>query len=439
MSAPLLLDLSHTCHTRARTGIQRVTRSLLAALGDRAIAITHDPYRAGWRTLQAWERANLAATDAGGKRSARWPLAAKLRGRLRRATQSRSALHSQLSLLRQASQGTAALGSSGLVVPEVFSAAVARALPAIFAQTVGPRVALFHDAIALRFPELTPTKTVGRFPGYLVELLAFDGIAAVSEDSRVALVDYWRWLGVANPPPVHAIPLGVNAPESSGSHLSLLRQASQGTATLTASPGFAGHGSRFGRLKAPSQSRGSQLPTLLSVGSIEGRKNHLALLDACERLWAGGEKFSLHLIGLANAQTGAAALARICALQSAGRPLRYDGPVSDADVTAAYAACTFTVYPSLVEGFGLPVIESLAHGKPCICSARGALGESSAGGGCVALETVDASSLSGAIARLVRSRGEIAMLGSQARTRRFKTWRDYAGEFLTWMSALPRR
>ena len=162
------------------------------------------------------------------------------------------------------------------------------------------------------------------------------------------------------------------------------------------------------------------------------------MLDACERLWAGGDKFSLHLIGLANAQTGATALARIRALQSAGRPLRYDGPVSDAEVAAAYAASTFTVYPSLIEGFGLPVIESLAHGKPCICSARGALGES-AGGGCVALETVDASSLSGAIARLVRAPGKIAVLSEQARARRFKAWLDYAGELITWMSALPRR
>jgi glycosyltransferase involved in cell wall biosynthesis len=300
-----------------------------------------------------------------------------------------------------------ALKTSGLIVPEVFSAAVARALPAVFATTPGPRIALFHDAIALKFPELTPAKTVARFPAYLVELLAFDGIAAVSEDSRASLVDYWRWLGTANPPPVHAIPLGIDLPGASGS---------------------------------PSSALGSQRPpTILSVGSIEGRKNHLALLDACERLWLAGEKFSLHLIGLAHPQTGAAALARLHALQAAGRPLRYDGPVSDAAVAAAYAACAFTVYPSLIEGFGLPVIESLAHGKPCLCSARGALGESARGGGCLALESVNAEALADAIARMLRSPDGLAALATAARARRFKTWHDYASELIGWMSGLPRR
>lgn len=394
MRAPLLLDLTHTSHTRARTGVQRVARSLHAALGNTAVAVTHDPFLAHWRPLEAWERASLALDAAGGKRGAHWPLGVRVRGRTRR-------------LLGRA---TAALPkNAGLLVPEVFSTAVARTLPALFAATSGPRVAVFHDAIALKFPELTPSKTVGRFPAYLVELLAFDGIAAVSEDSRVALADYWRWLGVANPPPVHAIPLGVDAPE-------------------------------FGDAGSPLSAPGAQrAPTLLSIGSIEGRKNHLTLLDACEQLWAGGEKFSLHLIGLAHAQAGAAALARIRTLQATGRSLRYDGPVSDAHVAAAYAACTFTVYPSLIEGFGLPVIESLAHGKPCICSARGALGESAVGGGCVALDQVDTSSLSGAIARLVRSPPEVAKLAEQARARRFKSWSDYAEELVAWMSELRRR
>src|SRR6185369_16608136 len=111
MPAPLLLDLTHTSHTRARTGIQRVTRSLYAELGQNAVAITHDPHADAWRPLEPWETANLTATNAGTKRGAQWPIAAQLRGRARRWLGGSIALSPQLS----------ALNSSGLIVPEVFS------------------------------------------------------------------------------------------------------------------------------------------------------------------------------------------------------------------------------------------------------------------------------------------------------------------------------
>ena len=95
-----------------------------------------------------------------------------------------------------------------MIVPEIFSPAVAASLPSLLNITQGPRVALFHDAIALKFPELSPVKTVARFPNYLRELLMFDGVAANSEDSRQSLVDYWSWGGVGPPPPGLAPPPG---------------------------------------------------------------------------------------------------------------------------------------------------------------------------------------------------------------------------------------
>jgi glycosyltransferase involved in cell wall biosynthesis len=394
MRAPLLLDLTHTCHTRARTGIQRVARSLHAALNHTAIAITRDPHRSAWRTLAAWETANLAGSAGAARRSAQWPLRSQLAGRAMRL------------LGRRAPPLPT---NSGLLVPEVFSPGVASALPELFAAMQGPRVAVFHDAIALQYPELSPPKTVMRFPAYLRELLAFDGIAANSATSREVLVDYWRWLGAKDAPPVVAIPLGVDA-------VSRPQSEDKKGGPSAAAP-----------------------PTILSVGTLEARKNHLALLDACERLWARGTQFELRLVGLANRETGAAALARVQSLQAAGRPLRYDGPLSDAAVKAAYAACAFTVYPSIVEGFGLPVIESLAHGRPCVCSGRGALGESARGGGCVPLDAVDAASLDAAIARLLARPSEIAALAEVARARTFRTWAGYAQELVDWTHSLRRR
>jgi glycosyltransferase involved in cell wall biosynthesis len=392
MPAPLFLDLTHTSHTRARTGIQRVARSLRAALADSVVGITFDPYLGAWRRLETWEQANLDSTAPTTKRGAQWPLVAKMRGRLRRFSGARPS-------------SSLASESHSLVMPELFSDRVGAALPKLFTAISGPRVALFHDAIALKFPELTPTKTVARFPAYLQELLVFDGIAAVSDDSRESLLDYWRWAGVRDAPPVQTIPLGVDSPGNT-------------THEVTSASG---------------------VPKILSVGSIEGRKNHVALLEACEQLWRRGCHFELHLIGLARPETARAAVERIATLQAAGRSLRYDGAADDDTLTAAYAACRFTVYPSLMEGFGLPVLESLVHGKPCICSGRGALGESARGGGCLVLDQVGPDDLASAIGRLIDHPTECTALASAARSRRFRTWMDYAGDLRAWMKDLPRR
>ena len=395
MPAPLFLDLSHTSHTRARTGVQRVGRSLRAALGDEALAITHDPYAGVWRPLEWWEEENLADDSASENRGARWPLGVRLRGRV----------------CRWWTEGDggktprAACDAAGLIVPEIFSPATAAAVPVLRSAVRGPSVALFHDAIALKLPDLAPAKTVARFPGYLRELLQFDGIAAVSEDSRDTLLDYWRWLGVDRHPPVVALPLAVERKKN----------------------------------PLPAPTGESLLPVVLCVGSLEGRKNHVALLEACDQLWSRDLAFELHLIGLAHPQTGRDAVTQVRALKAAGRSVRYDGPVGDAALEDAYARCAFTVYPSLMEGFGLPVLESLAHAKPCVCSARGALGEAARGGGCIALDSVDAGNLSTAIARLLEQPAELDALTTAASTRAFRPWSAYLAELSVWMESLPPR
>ena len=408
MTAPLLIDLTHTSHTQARTGIQRVARALYTELTARgaALAVTWDAYARAWRPLETWESANLAKTTAGAKRGARWPLTAKLRGLLRRRLGRAPAF--PLSAFRSPPS------KSGLLEPEIFTATVATALPALFAHSRGPCVTLFHDALALKFPELAPPKTVARFPAYLQELSRFDGVAAISADSRDALLAYWDWLDLRNTPPVEAIPLGIDLPPMAPAECNPLGYTPSGSAAPAA------------------------LPTVLCVCTLEGRKNHLVLLAACEQLWTRGVRFELRLIGLVQTETGRTALARVRALQKAGWPLRYDGPVDDATVTAAYRECQFTVYPSLLEGFGLPVLESLALGKPCVCSARGPVGESARGGGCVALDEVTPATLAAAIERLLSTPAELAALATAVSARQIKSWAAYTDELLAWQHTLCR-
>lgn len=388
----LLLDATHTSHTRAQTGIQRVTRALFTELGAAGgvTPVCYDPYLRGWRPLQREETAHLRPREiAGASRGAKWSLVQKISGHAARLTGRRHALPA----------------NTGLICPELFSARVGAHYADLFASVSGPRIATFNDAIALRFPELTPPATVARMPAYLRELLQFDGIAAISEDSAATLRDYWRWLGVAKTPPVQGIPLGVDpVPRNAG-------------------PAAAPSGP----------------PTLLYVSTIEGRKNHEALLGACEMLWREGRVFRLELIGLARPDTAAAALRRIDELKASGRPLVYHGVAPAAEVAAAFGRCAFTVYPSLAEGFGLPVFESLSYGKPCVCSAHGAMGEAARGGGCLAVARVDAPALAAAIRCLLTEPARLAALAAAAARRPIRTWRDYAADLQSWMHSLPRR
>lgn len=389
----LLFDATHTSHTSAQTGIQRVCRTFFAELAAAGpvTPVCYDPHLIGWRALRRDELAVLAdrSGGAGKSRGAKWTLTQKLAGAGARWLGRRPVLPA----------------ATGLICPELFSAKVGARLPELLPHVAGPRVAVFYDAIPLKYPELTPAGTVARFPAYLRELLVFDGVAAISEDSAAALRDFWHWLGVAGAPPVQAIPLAIDRAHTD---------------------------------PRPAPAAGG-VPRVLCVCTIEGRKNHLALLDACETLWRESLPFELHLVGMPRPDTAGAALARIRALQQAGRPLRFAGSVPEAELHAAYRDCAFTVYPSLIEGFGMPVLESLQHGKPCICSGRGALGESAHGGGCVPLEAVDATTLATAIRRLLRQPGELAALAAAARGRRLKSWPEYAAEFSAWMASLPRR
>ncbi len=394
----LLLDLSHTSHSRARTGVQRVALELRRALHKTAAVtdITHDPHARSWRPLQAWESASLAAAPTPtGKRGTTWPLSAQLRG----WWQSRGRTN--------AAAVVAGLPAAprAILFPEIFTARTAAALPALFAATTAPKIAVFHDAIPLRLPEFSPPSTVGRFPRYLDELRAFDGIAAVSEDSRQSLLDYWAWSGAEHQPPVIALPLGTD-------HLKV-----SPTATSLAAP--------------------NKRPRVLCVGSLEGRKNHLTLLQAAEQLWAAGHDFELELIGGLQRETGAAAHAMLRRLQTDGRPLHYRGWLSDAELSAAYDRCAFTVYPSLLEGFGLPVWESLLHGKPCVCSDRGAIAETARDGGCLTTDTADPVALARAIVTFLQSPSLLGDLTTAARARRPRPWASYASELLAWIDTLP--
>lgn len=121
----------------------------------------------------------------------------------------------------------------------------------------------------------------------------------------------------------------------------------------------------LGRLKVPS-------PYLLFVGTLEPRKNLVRLIRAYRRVAAEGFPHSMVLAGPLGWHHES--LMRELALRGPGE-IVMTGPLSDDELDAVYRAADALVYPSLYEGFGLPVLEAMARGVPTIASTTSSVPE----------------------------------------------------------------
>src|SRR6185295_10057816 len=93
--------------------------------------------------------------------------------------------------------------------------------------------------------------------------------------------------------------------------------------------------------------------------------------------------------GRVNPHFGEPVLARLKELRRRFPGLRYHENANDAEVAELYASARASVFPTIAEGCGLPLLESLWMGVPCVCSDLPSLRENAAGGGCVLLPLND--------------------------------------------------
>jgi glycosyltransferase involved in cell wall biosynthesis len=140
-----------------------------------------------------------------------------------------------------------------------------------------------------------------------------------------------------------------------------------------------GVSTRFGTDGALDASRLAALPWLprapfvLSVGTLEPRKNLPVLIEAFRRLVRAGLDLHLVLVGGA----GQARAAIEAAISSAGLSSRVHLPgfMSDETLAALYRSARVFAFPSLAEGFGFPPLEAMASGLPVVASTGSALAE----------------------------------------------------------------
>jgi glycosyltransferase involved in cell wall biosynthesis len=140
---------------------------------------------------------------------------------------------------------------------------------------------------------------------------------------------------------------------------------------------------------------------VLAVGTLEPRKNLPRLAQAART--AGME---LRVVG-AQGWGG---------VQANGTGVRWLGRVSDAELAELYRKAACVAYPSLYEGFGLPVLEAMACGAAVVTS-TGSATEEIAGGAAVLVDAHDPDSIAAGLVEAIERREELGRLGLERAAR----------------------
>lgn len=269
------------------------------------------------------------------------------------------------------------------------------ALVALAEHSASPVVAIGYDAIPLVSPEFVSVYEHRKFVKYLAVIKRAQSVVAIGESS---------------------------AAEFRGFNAMLAAQGLSGpTVTSCPLPNYVAPPS------PPAHELDTEMPTVLCVGSLDRRKNQLGLVHAAEVLWREGRAFALRLIG-SGGLAPAELLSGIDELRQKGRPISAEVGVSDRTLSEAYQSARFSVFPSLHEGFGLPVGESLSYGTPVIASGIGSIIECTRDGGILLIDPRQDGSLVDAMRQLLDDDELLERLRTEALARPRRTWDQYATE-----------
>lgn len=151
---------------------------------------------------------------------------------------------------------------------------------------------------------------------------------------------------------------------------------------------------------------------VLAVGTLEPRKNLARLIDAAGR------------IGVELRVAGARGWGGI---EARGDGVTWLGEVDDEELARQYRGALCFAYPSLYEGFGIPVLEAMACGAAVVTSAEGATVEV-AGGAAVLVDPLDTAAIAAGLEQAIAQRDELRSRGL-VRARAF-SWDDSARRIL---------
>ena len=173
---------------------------------------------------------------------------------------------------------------------------------------------------------------------------------------------------------------------------------------------------------------------LIAVGTWEPRKNYPTLLRAVMKARRLVPERPIHFTIVGRRAEFADLNAEINALAMQAGDVDLPEHVSDTDLLALINRSDATVFGSWEEGFGLPVLESLWRGLPCLCHDGSAMAEVAPGGGVLAIDMLDEAAIARGIARLASEAGLMERLRREAVARPIRTWEEYGRDVLSAMA-----
>lgn len=371
VSSGMLVDVHDTARQPFTTGIQRVVRSTLPIL-----ARSHDLELIAWTEHYASIRSvtpGEASWALGGGTGVRSPRAPELIVPFR----------------------------ATYLLPEIaVNRRRATAMHSIAEFSGSKTIAIGHDCIAVTTAETTGPGMPAGFSRYLAALAHFNAVLPTSEAARVEFAGWKAMLEGA----------GIGGPA-----LDVVGLPVSKSVEVTAE--------RVERTRA--ELKLGNNPVVLAVGSHEPRKNHLVLLHACELAWRRGAQFTLVMVG-GNAWNAEEFRRVVKESRMRGRRVVTLTAASDQTVTSLYRIARFSVFPSLNEGFGLPIVESIAQGTPVVTSNFGSMRELAEGVGGVLIDPRDEHALSDVIVTLLTDDELLASLGERTAGLRHRGWNEYA-------------
>ncbi len=208
-------------------------------------------------------------------------------------------------------------------------------------------VTVVYDLIPVRQPQFCPALTTIAFRKWLVRLMpCSDGVLCISQSVEQDLRAY-ALENAIDLPQTKSFRLGCDpiVETAVGEHVRpAIHSFFEGSACFTA------------------------------IGSVEPRKNYGFMLDVFDRLWTRDAPVRLMVVGRRTTQS-AEVLERLDRHPELGRRLMFISDGTDDEVAFTYAHSRALLFPSLAEGFGLPLVEARARGCRVIATALPAFAE----------------------------------------------------------------